>query len=278
VAEANHYARQAAALIASRGEEAEVMLTTRRGHARELAKNALARGDRLVVAWGGDGTVNEVASMLAFTPTPLGIVPVGSGNGLARALRITMRPLAALADTLAASPRPVDAGELGGRLFFSVAGMGFDAHVAAYFDREGHIKRGLTNYVRISARELLRYECRTYRIPGRDPAEHRALLVTLANSSQFGNGARIAPDARVDDGRLELVIVEERSRLATILAVPRLFTGGIARVRGVTITSVETVDVESAEPMTFHVDGEPLQGGASLTGRVHPGAIRVAAR
>ena len=277
VAEARRHAQRAAELVGSRGEEADVTLTTRRGHARELATSAVSRGARLVVAWGGDGTVNEVASVLAFTPTPLGIVPVGSGNGLARALGLNMRPLDALADTLTASPRPVDAGELGGRLFFSVAGIGFDAHVAAYFDREGLIRRGLMNYVRISARELLRYRPGRYRIDGNGSPGRHALLVTLANSSQFGNGARIAPSARVDDGHLDLVVVEERSRVATILAVPRLFTGGIARVPGVTIRPVEAVVVESDEPMTFHVDGEPVQGGTALTGRVHPKAVRVAA-
>ena len=102
--------------------------------------------------------------------------------------------------------------------------------------------------------------------------------MTLANSSQFGNGSLIAPGARVDDGRLDLVVVEERSRVATILAVPRLFTGGIERVAGVTIRRVEAVAIESDQPMTFHVDGEPVNGGTTLTGRVHARAVHVAAK
>jgi YegS/Rv2252/BmrU family lipid kinase len=276
VADARRQAERAAALIGDRGEPADVVLTERRGHARELTAAAVSRGARLVVAWGGDGTVNEVASVLAFSGTPMAVVPSGSGNGLARALGIRSRPLDALADALAAVPRRIDAGELDGRLFFSVAGIGFDAHVAACFDREG-ARRGLVNYVRLSARELARYRPGSYRINSEDGVR-RAFLLTLANSSQFGNGARIAPDARVDDGRLDLVVFEERSRMSTVLAVPRLFTGGVARVAGVSIRQVETVEIRSDTPMLYHVDGEPIAGGTALSGRVHPGALGVCVR
>ncbi len=105
----------------------------------------------------------------------------------------------------------------------------------------------------------------------------RALLVTFANSGQFGNGARIAPDARVDDGELDLVVFQERSRLSTVLALPKLFTGGAASARGVTIERVKTAVVESDAPMGFHVDGEPCMGGTRLEARVYPGVLRVAA-
>lgn len=268
----------ASALLASSREEGEVLVTERKGHARELAAGALARSTRLVVAWGGDGTVNEVASALVFGPTPLAIVPSGSGNGLARALGIGRQPERAMKHALAAIPRPIDAGELGGRLFFSTAGVGFDAHVASCFDRELVGRRGFSGYLRIAARELLSYKPSTYRVGGADRPPRRALLVTLANSSQFGNGARIAPDARVDDGKLDLVVFEETWRLATLCGLPRLFTGGIARQRGVSIYQIERTTIESEHPMTFHVDGEPVQGGTRLDARVHPGALRVCVR
>jgi YegS/Rv2252/BmrU family lipid kinase len=273
--EARRRAQLASEVVASLGEDAEVFVTLRRGHARELAAAAVTRGARIVLAWGGDGTVNEVASALMRHGTPLGIVPSGSGNGLARALGIPARPEQAIAEALTARPRQIDAGELGERAFFSVAGIGFDAHVAACFDRDtGH--RGLSTYARIVSRELLRYRGRAYRV---DQNGHRldvrALLIVLANAGQFGNGARIAPGARVDDGRLDLVVVEERSRLAMLVALPRLFTGGIERVRGVSIRRVEHAVVECDSPMTFHVDGEPLQGGTRLEARVLPAALRV---
>ena len=267
-------AQQAASVLASRGEAGEVTVSQRRGHAHDLAAAAVRRGDRLVLAWGGDGTVNEVASALVGSSTALGIVPGGSGNGLARELGLPLTAEAALQAALTATPRAIDAGQLDGRWFFSLAGIGFDAHVAAAFDRHDG-SRGFANYVRITVRELRRYTCGTYRVNGGDPV--RALLVTFANSGQFGNGARIAPDARIDDGQLDLVVFQERSRLSTVLALPKLFTGGAASVRGVTIKRVETAVVESDAPMGFHVDGEPCTGGTRLEARVYPGVLRVAA-
>jgi diacylglycerol kinase (ATP) len=179
---------------------------------------------------------------------------------------------------LRAAPRRIDAGEIAGHLFFSLAGVGFDAQVAACFDKEKAGGRGLTGYVRIVGRELLRYRPSAYRIGGMPGPPRTALLVTVANSSQFGNGARIAPAARVDDGRLDLVVFEETSRLRTILAVPRLFTGGIARVRGVSILPIESTTIECESPMAFHADGEPFEGATRLPVSVKPGVLRVSVR
>ncbi len=273
IAEGQRRARRAAEALEQRREQGDVFLTERRGHANELARAARRRGDRLVIAWGGDGTVNEVASALVGGDTPLGIVPSGSGNGLARELHLPSDPSSALAAALHAPMMQVDAGELGGRLFFSVAGIGFDAHVAAAFDREAGPRRGFRSYVRLTARALWHYRCARYRVDGADPVS--ALLMTFANSAQFGSGARIAPQAQVDDGLLDLVIFEERSRLTTLRHLPKLFTGGVARVQGITIRKLREAVVESELPMTFHVDGEPVQGGTRLEARVHPGALKV---
>jgi diacylglycerol kinase (ATP) len=269
----------ASTILSSCGEAAEVFVTERKGHARDLAHGAVNRGARLVIAWGGDGTMNEVASALVFGPTPLGLVPAGSGNGLARELGIDRRPERAITDAIGATARTIDAGELGGRLFFNIAGVGFDAHVAACLDRDASGRRGFAAYARIAARELWTYRPAGYRIDGR-VTTRRVLLVTLANSSQFGNGARIAPAARLDDGRLDFVLFEESSRLSTLLAVPRLFTGGLSGLRGASTRQIERVTIGSGseDPMTFHVDGEPVQGGTCLEGRVHPHALRVCVR
>ena len=267
-------ARLGASVLSGRGEAGDVVLTERRGHARDLTLAAVRRGDRLVIAWGGDGTVNEVASALVGTSTALGIVAGGSGNGLAREVGLPLQAEAALHAALTRKARVIDAGQLDGRWFFSLAGIGFDAHVAAAFDRHAG-RRGLANYVRITARELRRYTCATYRVNGGEAM--RALLVTFANSGQFGNGARIAPDARIDDGQLDLVVFEERSRLSTVFALPTLFTGGAASVAGVTVTRVESAVVESDEPMGYHVVGEQCVGGTRLEARIHPGVLRIAA-
>ncbi len=278
-ARAQQRADRARAALDASGVDGSVVVTERPGHARDVAAAARRRNDRLVIAWGGDGTVNEAASALAFGRTRLGIVPAGSGNGLARALGISPRPEAAIRDAIRAVARPIDVGELGGRLFVSVAGVGFDAQVAARF--AGYIgrRRRFSGYVRVSARALLTYQPGTYRISAHAGGDSRpALLVTVANGSEFGNGARIAPGAAVNDGQLDLVVVEELSRWHTICALPALFTGRIARVKGVSMYRISTAAIEADEPMPFHVDGEPAMGGVRLEARVFPGALAVAVR
>lgn len=271
-------AQLAAAAIEQLGETADVLVTERAGHARLLAAAAVKRGARLVIAWGGDGTINEVASALAFGPVPLGIVPAGSGNGLAAELGIPSIPERAIAAAARAIPSSIDVGEIGGRLFVNVAGIGLDAQVAAQFNRVGNRRRGFAGYVRIGVGALLTYVPSTYTIStGNDRLVVRAVVVVIANSAQYGNGAQIAPGARVDDGMLDLVVVEERSRLLTCLQAPRLFNGTVAKVSGCSIRQTREVRIECTDPMSFHVDGEPVQGGTELKARVHAKALKVCA-
>ena len=261
----------------ARGDAVEIFLTEAVGHARELAAAALRRGVGLVVAWGGDGTINEVASALAFGTVPLGIIPAGSGNGLARELGVDLQPERALIDALGATPRPMDVGDVDGRLFVNIAGIGVDAFVASRFSLAR--RRGFLGYINLTAQALATYVPMTYRMTSAaGSVTARALLVTIANSAQFGNGARIAPGARVDDGLLDLVVLEERWRLATVMQLPRLFTGTADRIRGCTIQRIQEVTIEADEPMTYHVDGEPVVGGTRLHVRVHPGALQIAVR
>lgn len=254
----------------------EVFVTERRGHARELAAAAVARGATLVFAWGGDGTVNEIGTSLAGTSTALAIVPSGSGNGLARTLGVSRDPARAILDACGAPPRVIDAGQCNGEWFFSLAGIGFDAAVAAGFDAMGQGRRGLVTYVRVAMRGLVTYRARPYTIDG--VRTQAALLVTVANAAQFGNDAWIAPRARLDDGRLDLVIVEERSRLRSIWAARRLFTRSIERVPGVTTRTVTAVVVEDEAPIPYHLDGEPRRACPRLGFHVRPGVLRVAVR
>jgi len=257
------------------GEAADVSVTEAPGHARARAKAARENGARLIVAWGGDGTVNEVASEVAFTGVPIAIVSGGSGNGLARELGVAADPEQALRAAIGARPRTIDVGEIDGRLFVNIAGLGLDAYVASQFNASG-TRRGLAGYIGCTARALLQYVPCRYEIttPGARLTP-RALLVTLANSPQFGNGVRIAPAAKVDDGLLDLVVVEERSRLASICRLPRLLAGSVDRIAAWSSRPVEQVTIESDRPMLFHVDGEPVQGGTRLLARVHPGALKI---
>jgi diacylglycerol kinase (ATP) len=272
------HADLARAVLASVGVDADVQLSTHAGHARALAAAARAHGAELVFAWGGDGTVNEVASVLAFGDLPLAIVPVGSGNGLARALGVPRRPAAALRHALAAPARRIDAGEVAGRLFFNVAGMGFDAHIAAEFSRaSGH--RGFRRYAQIVTRELFTYAPRPCEVTIESVVTtHRAFLLTAANGPQWGNGAIVAPEARIDDGLLDLVSVEAPSRLQLVGAVPRLFAGTLHKDPTVRIRRVTEARISSEAPFLYHYDGEPARSEqGDLLVRVHPGALLVRA-
>lgn len=263
-------------MASARGLDADVLVSERPGHAPELARGAVARGIGLVAAWGGDGTVNEVASALAFTGATLAIVPSGSGNGLARELRIPLAPVDAIRAAFDGADRVIDAGELDGRLFFNIAGIGLDARVAQRFAAGGLVRRGLLRYLEITAHELLTYE----------PDEHavtvdghvlreRALIVALANARQYGNGAVVAPHARLDDGQLDVVVIAQRPLAVTLVQLPKLFAGRIDEVRGVTIRRGASVEIASAGPVVYHVDGEPFVGPARIHGRVRPAALRV---
>jgi diacylglycerol kinase (ATP) len=271
-------ATRAAAVLREQGVDAEVMLTERPGHACDLARAAAASGADIIVAWGGDGTINEIGCALAFTGTPMAIVRGGSGNGLAYALGVPRDPAAALRQAVTAPPRRIDVGEIGGRLFFNIAGIGFDAHVADRFGREGR-NRGLRGYASVVARELFTYRAMPCRltIEGCE-YERRAFLLTVANGPQWGNGARVAPNARLDDGLLDLVTVEPRSPLAAAWQIRRLFTGTFGEVRGVTTERVSAVEIDAPPPVIFHVDGQPASSDESpLKVRVHPGALYVRA-
>jgi diacylglycerol kinase family enzyme len=171
----------------------------------------------------------------------------------------------------------MDLGEIDGHLFANMAGVGFDAHIAAEFATA--TRRGFIGYAGITARALRTYQPLHYRVTtGGVETAHRAILVTIANSAQFGNNARIAPGAKVDDGELDLVVMEEQSRFATVCSLPRLFNGTVERSKGCTIRRIREATIESDQPMRYHVDGEPVQGGVTLRVRIHPGALLVAVR
>ena len=171
-----------------------------------------------MIAWGGDGTLNEVASALAFQDVPLGLVPAGSGNGLARELGVNVRSRAGdrRRDSRAAPDhRPGTRWTIAS--LSTSPGFGLDAYVAAQFDKPGNRRRGFAGYAAITARALASYVPQTYTITTTEGRRvSRAILVTVANSAQFGNGARIAPRALLDDGLLDLVVVEERARWRTV--------------------------------------------------------------
>ena len=270
-------AEQAVAAVTKQGAKAEVSLTERPGHAPELASAAQARGATVVIAWGGDGTVNEVGSVLVDSRVALGIVPAGSGNGLARELGIPRDPERALAIALGRGERRIDVGELDGRVFFNVAGVGFDARVARRFAARSRARRGLSRYVVDALREFNASEPEEYDLSlnGGRAERVRVLLVAIANTRQYGSGALIAPQALPDDGRLDVVTIGDRSMMQALVQLPRLFTGSITKARGVTCHRASRLTVSAEGPLACHVDGEPFTGGTSVAAKLQAAALRV---
>lgn len=263
-------------LLASRGLEGRIRVTEYPGHASELARQALAEGASLVCAWGGDGTVNEVASALAYTSVPLGVIPEGSGNGFARELGIYLSPEKALDVAINGRERIIDAGQIGDRVFFNLAGIGLDAHIAALFNQRAPHRRGFFRYVWLGWQQLVTYEPATYRIAiEQERLEMRAIMLVTANLRQYGNGAYIAPNADPEDGRLDLVIVGARSMGRAFLLTPRLFTRSLHQARDILTKQVAQISISSSTPLVCHADGEPFEGGHEITVTVKPRALLV---
>jgi diacylglycerol kinase (ATP) len=258
-----------------------VFLTREAGHATELAREALAGGADVVIAVGGDGTVNEVARALLGSPAALGIVPAGSGNGLARALRLPLRPDRALAALESAVCRPIDIGLLDGRPFLNVAGIGFDAAVGHAFHEHGRRggRRGLLGYVRLSLRELRRYRPQrlTVEADGHERIVSAPFVLTFANGPQYGSGAVINPGGKLDDGRLELVTFEIGPVLELLAAAPRLFTGGLDRSPRYRRLATTRAVVTAEAPFLVHMDGDPSAAVDRVTLELRPRALRLLA-
>jgi YegS/Rv2252/BmrU family lipid kinase len=269
-----------AALVRDRfraaGIDGEVHIPERRHHATALASEALDRGVHTVIAWGGDGTINEVASVLAGTGAALGIVPAGSGNGFARALQLPRRPRAAIDGALLGVERLIDIGELNGRTFVNIAGVGLDARIAERFNACELGKRGMGPYLRIGLQEAFRFAPLQLELElDGERLESRALLVAFANGGEYGNRARIAPHARVDDGRLEAVVVQDRSPAARLWGSRHLLLARPERAPGMTFRSIQHAELRAPGPLPFHVDGEHGVADRVVNVRIRPGYLRV---
>jgi len=254
--------------------DGEVRLTEGRGSARAIAMEMVTAGASTVIAWGGDGTINEVASVVAPVDVTLGVVPGGSGNGFVRGLGLNYRVSEALDIAINGTERRIDTGHVDGKLFVNVAGVGFDAHLADVFNRLG--VRGPSVYIRTGLRELLSYRAVTYTIRvAEDEFTTHALLVAIANGREYGTGALIAPRARVDDGALDCVCIPHRSLPSVLWHARRLFTGTLDRVSGVRSVSSPTLTITADHPLTFHVDGEVYTGSDRLQIATRPRSLKV---
>jgi YegS/Rv2252/BmrU family lipid kinase len=265
-------------LIAERQLDADLVTTDGPGHATYLAAQAVAGGCRRVIAVGGDGTMNEVAQALVDAPAALALVPCGSGNGLARHLGLPAAPEAAL--ELAADPATgiilIDTGTVNGRPFFNAMGFGLDADVSQRFNRL--TRRGLPAYARTALAAFFqrRPERCVVAVDGRSQTLD-ILLIAVANSDQYGNGAFVAPGARVDDGRLDLVAVRPVGAAGAIALGIRLFAGSFDRSPCVRHLQGERFLIERPTAGIVHTDGEIHATAATLDIAVRPRSLSVVA-
>lgn len=265
---------RAAAFIAHCGWTGSVVNTERPRHATELARRAVDDGCALVVAIGGDGTMNEVATALVNTPAVFGLIPCGSGNGFGRHLGIPVAGHGAF--RLLAEGRCVDldTGSLNANPFFCAAGAGFEALIATRF--AALTSRGFAGYLRESARAWWDYRPEEYTIHhehGRDTIE--AFTLVVANASQYGNNAYIAPGASMQDALLDLVAVPRVNALNAGPLVLRLFLGSLNRVKTVRRFQSSRFVIERERPGWVHTDGEPRAEARRLEVCVAPASLRV---
>lgn len=254
--------------------EADFAATNYPGHARVLAERAIKEGVEVVVAVGGDGTINEVASALYATNTVLGIIPEGSGNGLALYLGIPLNERAAVRRLNGSEHITIDSGTINDLRFFNVAGIGFDASVS---DRFANDKiRGPIGYLKAVLTEISTYKPKRYtlNIDG-TVYEREAFMISVANSPQYGNNAYVAPQASVTDGILDVCIVHKFPLYTIPMMLFHLFNKTADQSEYVEIIPGKRIHIERETADAVHVDGEPKEMGASLDIEVNPLTLHV---
>ena len=249
----------------------KVVYTEYAGHAEEIARDTT---EEIVVAVGGDGTVNEVARGLLGTGKTLGILPCGSGDGLARHLGISHFYKKAMKTILAGNTSPLDAGRINGKLFFSVCGVGFDAIVSERFSKCG--KRGMSTYIKEGLKTLRIYSPEKYTITiDEQVIESKAMFVTIGNSNQWGNGAKITPLADCSDGILDITIVEGFKAIEIPWLAGRLMTGSAHKSPRVHTYRGQHITITRNEEGPAHADGDWFHTGKSIDIQVIPHALKV---
>lgn len=253
--------------------DATIVFTTGASHASRVAREAIGKYD-MVVAVGGDGTINEVASALVGSEVVLGVIPCGSGNGLSRFLGIPMNITAAIKNLNDYNVAVIDSAQANGKPFFNMAGMGFDAHISQVF-AHGE-KRGFISYVKSSLQEVINYKPQNYHIEidGKTYVR-KAFMLSFANSSQYGNNAHVSPHASVQDGLLDVCVIKPFPLYRFPALVVRMFTKTANQSSFVEIICGKHIVVKRDSEGPMHLDGEPEMEGKKIDINILPGSLKI---
>lgn len=256
------------------GFRIDTAYTTGHGDATRLTTEAASKGYRAVIAAGGDGTVNEIATALCGTSTALGIIPVGSGNGLARHLGLPLDVAEAIEVIAKDNIIDCDYGTANGQPFFCTFGVGFDAAVSEKFAHQK--RRGKLSYIKSAISEYVSYNPQTYTISANGQIlTQKAFIVACCNASQYGNNAYIAPTASITDGLLDITIVHAGTPLDTAMVGVDLFTGYINRNTMIHSFRTSSAVIYRSVPGPAHLDGEPVTMDDVMTVKCHHSALRI---
>ena len=256
---------------------ADMRLTKAPGHATELAREAAAQGFETVVAIGGDGTINETARGLVGTQTALGIIPKGSGNGLAHEIGMPLLIEEAIVRLQRGARVQCDTGLANGELFLNVAGVGIEADIAWQFMEQGKIgARGKWPYFKIGAKTVFSYQPHTLELDADGQKSTLApLTLVFANGRQYGSNFKIAPHASLTDGKLDMITVHDAPKWKLALAAPSFFTD-TWRPFGVTSeASVRHATIRQSGEILYHIDGEPRKTKDMLEIAIQPKSLTI---
>jgi len=252
----------------------EILYTKARKHATELAKEATIKNVDIVVAVGGDGSVNEVAKGLIGSNTAMAIIPAGSGNGFARHNKIPIDIEKAILLLNNYSIQTVDTWNLNEHFFLNIAGLGFDGHIAHLFENVG--KRGLSTYAKLVFSEFKKYRCSDYslEVDGKKILAHNVFLMSISNASQYGNNAYVNKISSIQDGIAEICVLKKFPLGASPLIALKMFTNSLAASKYATNYSGKNITIIKGENKT-HVDGDAIDTESRIAISCNPKSLKI---
>lgn len=252
----------------------QIVIWKDKNHFEEITSLLKTEGYTDAIAVGGDGTVNQVAKTIVNTNIALGIVPVGSGNGLARTLGLSMKIKEVVKQIAEGKTALIDCGIVNKRFFFCTSGIGFDAHIGNLFATSE--KRGLQSYVKITVRELLRYRAKNYMLSfNGQTIQRKAFLITVANAGQYGNDFYIAPQADLQDGKFHVAILKPFNPINVFGILVKILRRKAHLNRNIETYVTDKITITRNEKDSIHFDGEPAFEEKEVLFENKPKALRV---